>query len=354
MKVALITDTHWGVRNDNAAFHDNAKRFLDNVFFPTLLRDGISHVWHLGDLVDRRKYINFLTAKRLREDFLEQLWHNDIEMKIIAGNHDVFYKNTNSVNALDEIVARKYDVEIHTRPAEIDADGTKVLFLPWINDENREESLYAINNTKAAVVMGHLELSGFHMYRGSPVSHGDSPDLFGRFDLVCSGHYHHRSSSGNIRYLGSPGQFTWSDYDDPRGFHVFDTETKELTFVENPYTMFDKVWYDDRGKESKDILEFDVEKYRSKILKVIVTAKTNPYWFDTFIDRLEKVSPLEIQIVEDHLNLNLESDDSIIDEAESTVEIFKKQIQQIDAAGIDKNTLEKTMVELYTEALAVE
>jgi len=350
MKVALITDTHWGIRNDNIAFIDNTKRFLDDIFFPTLLRDGISDVWHLGDLVDRRKYINFLTAKRLREDFLERLWHNDIEMKIIAGNHDVFYKNTNSVNALDEIVDRKYDIEIHTRPAEIDADGTKVLFLPWINDENREESLYAINNTKAAVVMGHLELSGFHMYRGSPVSHGDSPDLFGRFDLVCSGHYHHRSSAGNIRYLGSHGQFTWSDYDDPRGFHIFDTETKELTFVKNPYTMFEKIWYDD-SKDFKPIIDPDMIK--DKIIKVIVKNKTNPYLFDVLISKIEAAHPLNLQIVEDNLNLNLETDDNIVNEAESTIDIFKKYIDQINSAGVNKARLETTIVNLYNEALNI-
>ena len=43
MKIALITDTHWGVRNDNVSFHDNSKKFLDDVFFPTLMSKGINH-----------------------------------------------------------------------------------------------------------------------------------------------------------------------------------------------------------------------------------------------------------------------------------------------------------------------
>ena len=54
MKIALITDTHWGVRNDNIAFIDNSKQFLSDLFFPTLEKEGIKTVVHLGDLVDRQ------------------------------------------------------------------------------------------------------------------------------------------------------------------------------------------------------------------------------------------------------------------------------------------------------------
>jgi len=350
MKVALITDTHWGIRNDNIAFIDNTKRFLDDIFFPTLLRDGISDVWHLGDLVDRRKYINFLTAKRLREDFLEPLYKNNISMKIIAGNHDVFYKNTNGVNALDEMLAGKYGVEIYKNPTEINFHGTKVLFLPWINDENREESLNAIKTTQAKTVLGHLELQGFEMFRGSINSHGDDPSIFGRFDRVFSGHYHHRSTNGNISYLGSHAEFTWSDYDDPRGFHIFDTDTGSLEFIQNPYNMFTKIWYDD-SKDFKPTV--DIDKIKGRIVKVIVKNKTNPYLFDVLISKIEAAQPLNLQIVEDNLNLDLETDDNIVNEAESTIDIFKKYIDQINSAGVNKARLETTIVNLYNEALNI-
>jgi len=354
MKIALITDTHWGIRNDNIAFMDNSKRFLDEVFFPYLDANNIRTVVHLGDLVDRRKYINMQTATRLRLDFLDKLANRGLDVHMIAGNHDTYFQNTNTVNALRELVVGKYNFMVHDQlPFEWDFDGTNVLMLPWICDENREASLHAIRNTSAQIVMGHLEIQGFEMYRGSPVSHGDDPSLFGRFDVLMSGHYHHRSSRGNIHYLGSHAEFTWSDYNDKRGFHILDTKTRELTFIENPFTMFDKFWYDDTSLTSAPEM-FDLDLLKGKIIKIVVQNKTDPYRFDRFIEELEKVGVLEMQIVEDHLNLGLESEENIISEAESTIDIFKSHIGQINDEKLDKLKLEKMIVDLYQEALSVE
>jgi DNA repair exonuclease SbcCD nuclease subunit len=354
MKIALITDTHWGVRNDNVAFMDNSKKFLDEVFFPYLDNNNVFTVVHLGDLVDRRKYINFNTATRLRVDFLDKLANRGLEVHMIAGNHDTYYKNTNSINALHELVVGKYPFNIHDRiPKEVEFDSVTVLMLPWICDENRKVCLDKIRSTPSQIVMGHLELAGFEMYRGSIVSHGDDRKLFDRFDMVLSGHYHHRSSDGSIHYLGSHAEFTWSDYDDRKGFHILDTETRELTFIPNPYIMFYKVWYDDAtlGREPEGL---DISYCKGKIVKVIVKNKTDPYRFDKFIEQIEKVGVIEMQIVEDHLNLGVAEDEDIVNEAESTISIFKKYINQIDTEEKIKVKIEYTITELYNEALTLE
>ena len=353
MKIALITDTHWGVRNDSIAFLENTKTFLDNIFFPYLDERSIKNIIHLGDLVDRRKYINFYTANRLRKDFLVPLDERGITMDVIAGNHDTYFKNTNEINSLTELVDQKYNgISIYYEPIEKVYDGVKILLLPWICDDNRERTYKIMEKTDAQICMGHLELQGFEMYKGSPISDGMDPGSFGRFDVVCSGHYHHRSSNGHIFYLGSHGEFTWSDYQDHRGFHIFDTETRELKFIQNPYKMFKKLWYNDKNEDFLKT-KINYSEYAGSIVRVIIQNKTNPFWFDKFIENIEQQNPVEIQIVEDHLNLNLEEDSDIVDEAESTVDIFKKYIKAIETP-INKEKLENKIVEIYNEALTLE
>jgi predicted phosphodiesterase len=352
MKIALLTDSHAGVRNDSLAFHDYMKRFYDDVFFRYLDEHNVTTVVHCGDIVDRRKYININTAYRLRKDLIEPAINRGIIWHQIIGNHDTYHKNTNKVSSFIELFNR-YPINIYYETTEVMFDGTKILFIPWICDDNKEHSFKLIKETDAQIAFGHLELEGFEMFKGSIVSHGDDPSLFGRFDTVCSGHFHHRSNRGNIHYLGSPAEYTWSDYNDPRGFHIFDTETRELTFIENPYKMFHKFWYNDGDINFVDS-KIDYSQFSGKIIKIIIQEKNNPYWFDKFIENIEKNNPIDIQIVEDHLNLNLEEDEEIVDEAESTIDIFKKYIRNTESKGINKEKLENKIVELYNEALTLE
>jgi predicted phosphodiesterase len=353
MKIALVTDTHWGVRSDNSAFHRYFERFYSEIFFPYLRENNIKKIIHLGDIVDRRKYINYLTARALRKQFIEPAI-KEFDTDVIIGNHDVYYKNTNSVNALEELcwLNTNENFRWHTTATEAEFDGCKILFLPWICSENSKETMELISSTDATVAFGHLEISGFAMYRGHVAHEGENPKLFSKFDLVCSGHYHTRSSSGNIHYLGAPCEYTWSDFNDPHGFHIFDTETRELEFVQNPISIFKKIFYDDSGMTLEEIMSFDTESYKDTIVKVVVKSKNNPYWFDMFIDKLETSGVIDLQVVEDHLNLNLEEDEDIVDEAEDTLTIFRKAIDQMNIPM--KDQLYDTLSELYDEALSVE
>ena len=349
MRIALITDTHWGVRNDSPIMLNHMKKFLDEIFFPYLDDNNVSNVVHLGDLVDRRKYANYVTAKRLRDDFLSVLEEKKITTYIIAGNHDTYYKNTNNVNALDQLVNGKYNhiTIIDKVPAEI-LDGG-VLLLPWICDDNRQQIMETINSSKAPIVMGHLELCGYEMYKGHVNDHGDDPKIFDRFDLVLSGHYHTRSNNGNIFYLGTPVQYTWSDYNDIKGFHILDTTTRSLEFIPNPHLIFHKFFYDDLNKNMDEVLLFDASQYKNCYVKLVIKNKVNPYWFDLVIERLEKADLADIQVVEDHFNLDLEADDDIINEAEDTISIIHKFIDGMNI-NTDRKRVENIIQNLYIEA----
>jgi DNA repair exonuclease SbcCD nuclease subunit len=352
MKVAIISDTHYGIRNDSTHFLDMSKRFFTEVFFPEIERQNVTTIVHLGDLVDRRKHVNIQTAARLRQDFLEPITQKGLDLHVILGNHDVYYKNTNSVNAVRELC--NDSVKCYEEATEVVLHDTPVLFVPWICNENKNHSMNMINNSKSAICMGHLELQGFEMFKGSICSHGEDRKLFDQFDLVLSGHFHHRSTDGSIVYVGSHGQFTWSDYGDDRGFHILDLKTKELTFIQNPYKMFSKCWYDDSTKTIEQIIKYDFLSHKGTYVKLIVTNKTNPFWFDKFCEQIEKVGVLNLQVVDDHLNLNLEDDSTIVDEAESTLDIFKKHINMVTTPNLNKEKLELVITDLYNQALAVE
>ena len=76
MKIALLTDTHFGARNDSPAFSKYFFKFYDEVFFPYLKENNITTLIHLGDIVDRRKFINFKTSHDFRKNFMMRLFRN--------------------------------------------------------------------------------------------------------------------------------------------------------------------------------------------------------------------------------------------------------------------------------------
>jgi len=352
MKLALITDLHFGVRNDNSAFADYQEKFYSNTFFPYLKEHGIDTIIDLGDTFDRRKYINFVSLDRAKRMFFDPIDDNNYNLHTLVGNHDSFYKNTLEINSMN-LLAEHYDtIRIYNKPEVTQFDDLEIIMLPWICSENQEEVFELCASTRAQVLFGHLELSGYQMYKGQAIHHGMADDWLKKFDIVCTGHYHTKSTTGNINYLGCPYEMTWSDYDDPKGFHIFDTDTRELTFIQNPYRMFYKVHYDDQEKSMEQVVNQDFGTLSGSYVKVIVSEKTNPYWFDMFIEKLEKAGPIHVQVVEDHLNLDLESDDDIVNEAEDTLTILHKYVDALDVS-VSKGKLESTIKELYSEALSI-
>lgn len=352
MKVALITDTHYGARGDNEGFHNFFEKFYLEQFFPYLKENNITEVIHLGDMFDRRKYINFVSLSRCRKYFFEPARNQNLRVHAIIGNHDTSYKNTNDINSPDLLLKEYTNIECYYEPAEVNIDGLEVAFLPWICSGNYTNTMDFIDSTRAQVAFGHLEITGFEMYRGAVNDHGFSGDIFNKFDMVMSGHFHHKSSKGNIHYLGCPYEITWSDWNDPKGFHIFDTDTRELTFIPNRYIMFNKIHYDDAMDDMDSVLNLDTSKLAGSMVKVIVREKNNPYWFDMFIDKIEKAGVLDLQVVEDNLYLNLEDDSDIIDEAEDTLTILRKYTEQFP--NVDKSRLDNFLSTLYQEALSLE
>jgi DNA repair exonuclease SbcCD nuclease subunit len=348
MRVAIITDQHFGARNDSTQCLDYYELFYKNTFFPKLKEEGITTILILGDTFDRRKYINFNSLARAKKMFFDVAYDNDMMITMIAGNHDTYYKNTNDVNSPELTLAEYININIVTRPETVNIHGVPVCFLPWICADNYQDSMNEIKNTKADLCMGHLEIAGFAMYRGVESHDGLSKDAFSKFDMVFSGHYHHRSDDGHIYYLGNPYELTWQDYKDPRGFHLFDLSTRQLEFVQNPYSLFERYEYDDTLNEEDPLFV----NFKDKYVKVVVVNKTDYYKFDKFITNLYNSNPLEVKIIEDFSEFTEGQVDDTIN-LEDTSSVLSNYIDSLET-DVDKERIKSFMKTLYTEAVNVE
>ena len=344
MKIAIITDTHYGARKGADYIHSYFKNFYDNIFFPYLEKNNIDTIIHMGDVFDSRKSIDYQSLEWSKRVVFEPL--KKYKVHAITGNHDAYYKNTNKVNS-PELLLKDYDnIITYSKPTEINIGGLDILLLPWINSENFEESKEFIDNSKSKIAMGHLEINGFKATRGHMMEDGMDVSIFSKFEKVYSGHFHTRSTDGKIYYLGNPYEMYWNDVNDKRGFHIFDTETLIHTPIDNPYKLFYNIYYEDTPHQT-----FDSTEYTNKLVKVIVRKKTNTKQFERFIDKLYSSNVQDLKIIENFViqeNENFE-----IDEEENTLSILNRYIDESEFE-YDKNIIKGIFQDLYRQACEVD
>tara|TARA_B100000686_G_scaffold319339_1_gene369988 strand:+ start:1334 stop:2377 length:1044 start_codon:yes stop_codon:yes gene_type:complete len=346
MKIAVITDQHLDGRKGSLPFWNFWQKFYDEIFFPTLKKEGITTVFDLGDTFDNRKSLDYNTLARIKTNYFDRLRGIDVHM--ILGNHTTYYKNTNRINS-PELLLEQYDnITVYTEPTEVKFGSKEFLMLPWINAGNKDISLEYLDKSNASICCGHLEIDGFEVTPGMKFDHGGfDPSAFKRFDRVWSGHFHHRSKKGNIQYLGNPYQMFWNDYKDQRGFHIYDTETNRLQFVKNPFEIFDKIYYNDIDEDYNKV---DTSYYTEKYVKIVVEEKRDYQMFETLVDRLYNSGSHDVKIVE-----TLVSDDDKEDldiSTKDTLTLLNEYIDEVEMT-VDKTSLKNLMRTLYIESCEV-
>ena len=351
MKIAIITDTHCGVRNSSEIFLNNAAEFYDTIFFPYCLKNNIKHVLHLGDYYDNRKIVNFKALNHNRKHFLTPLRENGMTMDIIPGNHDTYFKNTNDLNSLKECLGH-YMNEIHIvmEPKVMKYDSLNVALVPWINSENYNKSFNFIENCEADWLGGHLELDGFPIGGGIVHRGGINHKFFKRFEKVLTGHFHTKSEKDNIHYLGAPLEFYWSDDHDPKYFYELDTETREMKKIRNTCTIFEKILYND---DKMDYNGYKVESLKNKFVKIIVVNKNDSFTFDRFVDRIQNQQIHDLKIAE---NFNEFIGENVEDEQVSVEDTAQLMDSYVDAVStdLDKGIIKVKMRDLMQQAQALE
>ena len=345
MKVAILTDTHYGARKGSKHLHDYFELFYANVFFPALEEHGVTTVIHMGDAFDSRKSIDYQSLEWAKRVVFEPL--SKYETHMIVGNHDCYYKNTNNVNSPDLLLKTYPNIKTYSEPSNVKIAGIDMTFIPWICSENYDKTMDVIQKSNAKIAMGHLELQGFRINQNLLMEdHGLDPDIFSKFQKVFSGHYHTRSDNGSIFYLGNTYEMYWSDVNDVRGFHIFDTETLEHTPINNPYKLFYNIYYEDTPYQT-----FNTGEYKNKLVKLIVRKKTKPKSFEIFVDKLYSSGVQDLKIVE---NFSIpENEEFEVDEEENTISILNRYIEDSEVS-FDKTIVKGILQEIYQKACEVE
>ena len=345
MKIGIFTDSHYGAKKGSKHLHDYFELFYKNVFFPTLEEHEIKTVIHMGDVFDSRKSIDYQSLEWSKRVVFDPLKKYEVHM--LVGNHDCYFKDSNHVNSPELLLQDYSNIKTYSSPTNTKIGGIDMTLIPWICSDNYDETLKVIQKSNAKIAMGHLELRGFYVNKHLVMDdHGMDSTIFSKFEKVFSGHYHTRSDNGKIFYLGNPYEMYWSDVNDIRGFHIFDTETLIHTPVNNPYKLFYNIYYDDTPYQT-----FDASKYSNKIVKVIVRKKSKPKSFEKFIDNLYKIGVQDLKIVE---NFEIkENDDFVVEEEENTISVLNRYIDESEF-NFDKNVIKGIFENLYKQACEIE
>lgn len=346
MQIAILGDAHFGARGDSTIFSKYFEKFYSEVFFPYLRENNITEIIQLGDIFDRRKYINFVSLTEAKKYFFDYIQQNNITLHILVGNHDIYYRNTLSVNSIELLLKEYSNIRIYKEPKTI---FDNIDMIPWICEENQEQIMQFLNNSRSTFCMGHFEFAGFEMDKGNFCHEGLNHKDFSRYEKVISGHFHHKSQKNNILYAGTPYEMTWADYNDQKGFHILDTQDWDLKFIQNPFIIFSKLHYDDTD-DGLDNIVFD--DYKNKYTKVVVVKKTDQDKFERFIDSLIKAGTIDVAVVEDFTDVN-EANVDEVNQADDTLTILSKYIDGVEI-DLNKDKLKSIIKGIYTEALTLD
>lgn len=350
MKVIVLGDCHNGARGGSSHFVKFFNRFFDDVLYPYMLKNDITQIFQLGDLFDNRTQLNLAAFHMSKPSWFDPLMEYGFHMHVLLGNHDITNRESLKINTPESILQEYIQsgvMTVYKTPTTVAVDANTTFdIIPWICKENKDQILEFMSRKSVAdLCLGHFEIQGASMYKGVLGHGGLSQSLFARYERVLSGHYHTRSelNDGQIHYVGTPYEITWQDAHDPRGFTVFDTETREFEFVPNTYSTFQKIYYRGQAVAIPD----DV---KGKFVKLIVEDRGNPKEYDKFYRSLQSADPLDISVFESKEEL-LRGEISAEDfEIEDTAAVISKYIDSIETS-IDKDKVKNYINGLFNEAI---
>ncbi|WP_298751866.1 metallophosphoesterase [uncultured Arcobacter sp.] len=277
MKIGIISDLHLG---ESEAIDFLEYQYKSMVFYlEELKKRDISTIVFLGDFLDDRKKITFITLQFIQQKIIPLL--SDFNVYILRGNHDIYYKNSDDVCGLDLLFSDIPNFTIPDRTAELVINNKTYLFINWINSENYDDTVKTIKKSKADIAFGHLELANFEMIKGMLCKH-DQIDrkLLSKFHKVYSGHFHIGATDKNICYVDTPIQHDFNDVNEEKGIIIIDDESYDEEKIINPYIKYRKIIVNDESDlddiEQNQYIKLYINNNDKKIQKKIINLTDLP------------------------------------------------------------------------------
>lgn len=228
--ILLLTDTHFGVRQNSMTWLNSQLEFMYEQFIPDLKHlKSVGHipvhVVHMGDVFDSRSTISTYVATKVVEVFKEIA--SIAPVTIIAGNHDYYSPNSNEVDTLS-LLLKDTGVRIVNKTI-LEEDGDA--FIPWY-----EWGKPISDSIKR--VFAHTDIVGeSNAYPGKQ---------------VYSGHMHipFINTNAQLFNIGSCYSLNFADANQERGYYIVKGDSS--VFVPNKHSI--KFW----RLYNEDI--FDVKK----------------------------------------------------------------------------------------------
>jgi DNA repair exonuclease SbcCD nuclease subunit len=338
MKIAMIADTHIGIKKADPTFMESQLRFFREQFVPELIEMGIKTIWILGDVFDTRQQINTLVINKVIELFKVTL--KDFDINIIVGNHDMYLTTDTGINSL-KILDLLPNVTVYEKQESLVIDGKKILIQPWIVDYTQEKLITG----KYDYAFMHADIVGFDMGGGRLSESGlVAKEILKKVDAVYSGHYHNGISrqfekGKSVTYLGAPYQLTRIDRDGIRGYHILDIATGERTLIENKVSMkFTRHTYPDINTSMVpgNVVDIDIPaEYNDQTKKI-----------SDLVAKLEKMGPAyPVNIF--YLPSEDDTSDIIDTENLNIITLFKNYLEQVELDSKHKDMLYDSFIELY-------
>ncbi len=340
MKIALISDTHFGVRKNSEIFLESHLRFFKEQFIPYLENNDIKNVFFLGDICDNRSSMNIKIMNAVYDLFQNTL--KDFKVNVLIGNHDTYFNSSIEINSL-KFLDNLPNVNIIEKITTIEIDNKKIVMVPWI--VNYDEFIKEFKNIKCDLCFGHFDIQGFNFNKFKTSEGGISANIFGKCGKVFTGHFHIRNSriyqNNEIIYIGSPFQLNRNDIDERRGFTIVDTETNKYQFIDNNVSL--------KYISVKYPQSFENIQIKNNIVDVHIDYDDsyNENEIQKYLKKIEELNPIcTPNIIIDNTVIDGEIDLNEYD-ISSVTELMKEYVDILEIKN--KNEIYENLLNLYNE-----